>query len=196
MIFKFLWIIISFLAGSLPLAVWIGRLAGKDIRQYGDGNPGATNVLRAAGWPWYILALIADISKAAMPVGLAYQIFGWQDWWIVPIALAPPLGHAFSPFLDWQGGKALATLLGTWIGLTYWIVPSAGIISLIIFVGLLKGDAWAVLISMALLHLFIFFILPNPIFMTIIFLQTLLVIWTHWHGLRHRPQLRFLATKS
>lgn len=195
MFFRVLWVIIAFFSGSLPLSVWIGRLAGQDIRQHGDGNPGATNVLRAAGWPWYILALCADITKAALPVGLAYQIFGWQDWWIMPIAIAPSLGHAFSPFLEWQGGKALATMLGMWIALTYWLVPAVGLTSLVILVSLIKGDAWAVLIMMAIVLFFIIFVLPNPIFITIQVCQLLLSLWTHRAGFQNRPQLRFLTNK-
>ena len=88
---QLIWILLSYLSGALPLSVWIGRLAGKDIRQYGDGNPGATNVLRAAGWGWFFVALCADFSKAAVPVGLAHYVFQWQDWWLLPIALAPSI---------------------------------------------------------------------------------------------------------
>ena len=113
-----LWTIIAFIFGSLPTAVWIGRLAGVDIRNVGDRNPGATNVVRAAGMGWGIAALATEFSKAAIPVGLTYVTFSWQGYEAVPIAIAPSLGHAFSPFLNWRGGKALATMLGAWIGLT------------------------------------------------------------------------------
>ena len=108
-----LWSLFGFLLGSLPFSVWIGQfILKKDIRDYGDHNPGATNVLRAGGFPPYALALALDISKGAIPVGLAYQVFSIQDWQILPIALAPPLGHAFSPFLNWRGGKAIAAIGG------------------------------------------------------------------------------------
>ena len=68
----FLWTILSFIIGALPFSVWIGKVALKvDIRQYGDKNPGATNVLRAGGYGWFFVALMRDIRKGAAPVGLA-----------------------------------------------------------------------------------------------------------------------------
>lgn len=196
MLLKIIWVAVSYICGALPLSVWIGRLAGKDIRQYGDGNPGATNVLRAAGWPWFIFALIADISKAATPVGLAYVTFGWRDWLILPIALAPSLGHAFSPFLNWQGGKSLATMLGAWIGLTLWVVPTIALLALVAFVGLIKGEIWALLLTLITTLIFILFTYPtNSLFLAVIVLQIMLVIWTHRHEFSKRPQLRFLTKK-
>lgn len=196
MLLKIIWVGVSYICGALPLSVWIGRLAGKDIRQYGDGNPGATNVLRAAGWPWFVAALMADISKAAAPVGLAYVTFGWRDWLIIPIALAPSLGHAFSPFLNWQGGKSLATMLGAWIGLTLWIIPSIALIALLIFVGLIKGEIWALLLTLITTLAAILTLYPaHNLFLAVILLQILLVIWTHRHEFSKRPQLRLLAKK-
>ena len=98
--------ILAFFLGSLPFSIWIGRVTTeKDIRKYGDHNPGATNVLRAGSRGGFLLAMILDICKGAVPVGLAYQQWGIQDWRIVPITLAPVAGHAFSPFLGGKGGK-------------------------------------------------------------------------------------------
>ncbi len=88
MLETFLWVLISFLSGSLPFAVWLGRLKGKDVRQVGDRNPGAINAFRAGG-KWIGLAvLLLDVSKAAAPIGLAYYEFGWRGARLVPIALA------------------------------------------------------------------------------------------------------------
>ena len=89
----FLWSQFGFFLGSLPFSVWIGQLAlRKDIRQVGDHNPGATNVMRAGGFPWYSVALILDFTKGALPVGLATTIAGIEGWSLIPIAIAPPLG--------------------------------------------------------------------------------------------------------
>jgi len=117
-------VFIAFLSGSLPFSVWLGKLLlGVDIRQYGDGNPGAANAFRTGNKLIGALALGLDISKAAAPVGFAYFNLGIRGAEMTLIALAPILGHAFSPFLRLQGGKALATALGVWIGLTIWKVP-------------------------------------------------------------------------
>lgn len=109
----FLWVLFGFILGALPFSVGVGNWAlKKDIRAAGDHNPGATNVLRAGGVGWYALALILDISKGALPVGWAAHLAGISGGALIPIALAPPLGHAFSPFLGGRGGKAVAAAFG------------------------------------------------------------------------------------
>jgi glycerol-3-phosphate acyltransferase PlsY len=104
--------------------VWVGRaLAGVDIRAYGDGNPGAANAWRAGGWRSGVPALALDYLKGALPVAAAHHLCGVSGWGLVPVALAPILGHAFSPFLRFKGGKAIAVSFGIWSGLTLWRAP-------------------------------------------------------------------------
>ncbi len=118
------WAVIAFGCGALPLAWWIGRWGlGVDIRRYGDGNPGAMNVWRAGGRGWFILALALEFLKGALPLWLAQAWGALSGWALVPAALAAPLGHAFSPWLGFRGGKALAVTFGVWSGLTLWRVP-------------------------------------------------------------------------
>ncbi|MGD8584936.1 MAG: glycerol-3-phosphate acyltransferase [Chloroflexota bacterium] len=181
----------GFLLGAMPFSIWLGRLvAGRDIRAYGDHNPGATNVLRAAGFAPFALALLLDISKGALPVGLAYHVLGIQDWQIVPIALAPPLGHAFSPFLKWRGGKAIAATMGVWIGLTIWIVPLVGLILLVIWSLLLRPSGWAVLLTLAGLLLFLLIWDPRPVFLAVLGGHVLLLVWKQRQDLAQKPELR------
>lgn len=191
-----LWIPIAYLFGALPLSLWIGFLAGVDIRQVGDGNPGATNVLRAAGKGWFLLALIADISKAAIPVGLAFQIWQWRSWEILLIALAPSIGHAFSVFLGFRGGKALASMLGTWIGLTLWELPLVAIVFIAIFFTLLAVDGWAVLLTTIGMLLYLIFFSPDPFLITILVWQIILICWTHRHEIQQMPRIRQRWLKS
>jgi glycerol-3-phosphate acyltransferase PlsY len=144
----FLWTVIGFAAGSLPFSLWIGRVAlKKDITQYGDANPGATNVLRAGGRGAAALALFLDTLKAAIPISIAYYGVGIDDWRLVPIALAPVFGHAFSPFLRFHGGKAVATTLGMWIALTLWTIPTIGGFGLLGFTLLVGANGWALLFA-------------------------------------------------
>ena len=187
----FIWTLLTFLLGALPFSVWVGQWGlRKEIRDYGDKNPGATNVFRAGGFTWFGLALALDVSKAAVPVGLAYQIFGWQGWEILPIALAAPLGHAFSPFLQWRGGKAVATVLGAWIGLTLWVVPLLGIPVLALLALLLAPHGWAVLFTLLTVAAFVGGWLQNPVFLAIALGHAALMAWTHGDELRQRPGLR------
>jgi glycerol-3-phosphate acyltransferase PlsY len=68
-----IWTVLGFASGALPFSIWIGQLAlNADIRRYWDGNPGATNVLRAGGKGWALLAAVLDMLKGALPVALAY----------------------------------------------------------------------------------------------------------------------------
>ena len=190
LLWQLLWLPVCFLCGALPTAVWLGRLAGVDIRQYGDGNPGATNVLRAAGKAWFMLALCAEFSKAAVPVGLAFYVFQWQGWVLWPMALLPAVGHVFSPFLGWQGGKALAAILGSWIGLTLWEVPAVLLITLLFFFALLKGEAWVVLATGTVTLFYLWLVGHPPLFMFIFASQLALALWTHRGEFKNRPELR------
>lgn len=144
-----LWTLGGFVLGSLPFSVWLGHLALRtDIRRYGDHNPGAFNVMRAGGPALGLLAVSLDIVKGALPVGLAWSWGGLSGWSLVPIGLAPVLGHAFSPLLKFQGGKAIATTYGIWIGLLTWEALIVTIALLIVWYALNRVDAWSVILAM------------------------------------------------
>jgi len=162
----------------------------RDIRQYGDSNPGATNVLRAGSWGWFALALMLDIAKGALPVGLAVHFAGIWGWSLIPVAMAPPLGHAFSPFLGWRGGKAIAASLGIWIGLTLWKMPLVAVSLLIIFSILITPSGWAVLLTLAGMGAANWLWLNQPILYAVLLLNAVLMVYTHLSDLRQRPQLR------
>ena len=186
-----LWIPIAFLSGSLPFSVWIGQWAvRRDIRHYGDKNPGATNVLRAGGWGWFIFALMLDISKAAAPVGYAYQIVGIRGWVMVLVAIAPVLGHAYSPFLRGQGGKAIAATLGAWIGLTLYTVPLVSIIGLGMAFTLLTISGWAVMWAITAVFLYLIFFQPDPLLLAALAGHTIILIIKHWSDLQQWPAIR------
>jgi glycerol-3-phosphate acyltransferase PlsY len=177
--------------GSLPFSLWIGRwTTGQDIRQFGDGNPGATNVLRAGSRGGFLLAMILDICKGALPVGIAYQQLDIQDWRIVPVALAPVAGHAFSPFLRGQGGKALATAFGVWIGLTIWTLSLIAL-GLLVFWRLLVAPAgWALLLALISLAVVIVIWFPDPVFLAVLAGQIVILGIKHTEELRQRPSLK------
>jgi glycerol-3-phosphate acyltransferase PlsY len=170
-----LWFGLAFLCGSLPFSVWIGRsLLKRDIRAYGDANPGATNVWRAGGKLTWALALLLDFVKGALVVWLAYRWAGLNGGAIVVVALAPVLGHAFSPFLNFKGGKAVAVTGGIWCGLTLWEGPTVAGLLLGLFVGLLAVDAWAAILAM--IGTIVYFMLTPPA----------------WNGLDIRPERAIL----
>lgn len=115
----------SYLLGSIPFGLIIVRAwKGIDIRDYGSGNIGATNVLRTAGKGPAAVVFVADVAKGLIPIIAARRVFPSDDWLIVGSGMAAIIGHAASVFLRFRGGKAVATSLGVAIGLT---PPVAGI---------------------------------------------------------------------
>ena len=118
------WTVIGLVLGCLPFSYWVGRLLlRKDIRHYGDGNPGATNVFNAGGPVLYVLAILLDAFKATLPVWLSQQVSHVTGMAMVPVALAPLVGNVFSPFLRFNGGTGVAVVYGTWLALTGWQGP-------------------------------------------------------------------------
>ncbi len=148
--------VFGFLCGALPLAVLLGRVAlRRDIREVGDHNPGAFNVLRAGGPLWGALAIALETGKGALPVGLAAHVFRVDGLDLVACGVAPVLGHAWSPFLGFRGGKAIAVSLGVWIGLTLWTVPLIGTSLLVAGHALLTVSGWALMLAMAGVGIFL-----------------------------------------
>ena len=145
-----LWSAAGFLAGAIPFSVLLGKcVLHTDIRAYGDGNPGSANVTRAGGKAVGFAALLLDYLKGAVPVGLAVWGAGLSGWQLTPVALAPVLGHAFSPFLGLRGGKAIATTFGVWTGLTVWQAPTVLRLTLALALLFQEVDGWSVMIGMA-----------------------------------------------
>jgi acyl phosphate:glycerol-3-phosphate acyltransferase len=184
-----LWLTLAtFLLSALPFSVWLGKLRGTDVRAVGDGNPGATNALRAGGWQLGLAVLMLDVSKSAAPVGLAYQILGIRGAGMWAICTAAVLGHAYSPFLKFLGGKALATMLGVWIGLTLWKMPLVLLAMIVLWKLLIRPDGWTVLITIVIGLGFLLVVNPDPLFLAVIGFQMVLVVWKHRGDLAMRPE--------
>jgi glycerol-3-phosphate acyltransferase PlsY len=192
-----IWTLIGFLSGSVPYSPLLGRLAlGKNIREYGDGNPGSTNVFKAGGRWVGVAALLLDGFKGAIPVGIAYWGAEIRDWSLIPVALAPVLGHAFSPFLRGRGGKAVATTFGIWTGLTG---PEAPIV-----LGFLLGiwflatgpSGWALLFALLCFGLHLLNYRPDPAFLILWLLNVLLLIWKYRADLLQRPVLKLTLARK
>lgn len=137
----------AFLLGSFPFSLWVGRIfLKKDIRNYGDGNPGAINVFRAGGRVTGCLAVLMDVGKGIPFVYLAHATFYLPGIAVTVVAISAIAGHAFSPLLRFKGGKSVAITFGTLIGLLPYstiIVPFTAFICLGAF--FIADDAWAVM---------------------------------------------------
>jgi len=119
---------IGFLLGSIPFGVIFARSKGIDIFKTGSGNPGATNVWRTMGPALGAIVFLLDVAKGFLPTWLAYWITG--DLLIaLGAGFAAILGHSFSPFLGFRGGKGISTGLGVLLG----SVPIPGLIAFSVF---------------------------------------------------------------
>jgi glycerol-3-phosphate acyltransferase PlsY len=140
----------AFFLAAVPFSLLIGRwLLGKDIRDYGDGNPGAANVFRAGGQKAGYLAVFLDVGKGVPFVMTAWSFFGLPEMNIVTVGVCAVLGHAFSPFLRWHGGKSVAVTFGVLLALPAHEVLLAFVACIIIGALLIDSDAWAVVFAAA-----------------------------------------------
>ena len=148
-------ILIAYVLGRIPNALWVGKtFKNIDVREHGSKNTGSTNAARVLGAKLGIFTLILDILKGALPTylgivlgaNLLTRITGIDKLDIIVIGMAAILGHTFSLFLKFKGGKAVATTLGVFLVL----VPYAILILLVVFFvifGLTKYVSLASIVS-------------------------------------------------
>ena len=123
-----LFLISSYLLGSVPTGLLLASAFGVNIRETGSGNIGATNVYRTMGRKIGILTLVGDCLKGLLPV-LVAKWLDFPDIWVAAIGLAAFLGHVYTIFLGFKGGKGVATALGVFLG----TAPLSVLVGLAIF---------------------------------------------------------------
>jgi len=107
-------ILASYLLGATPTSYIAGKVGrGIDLREHGSKNLGATNVYRILGWKYAIPVALFDIVKGAVPV----LVFSHPAWLAVAVGAAAVLGHMFSPYVSFKGGKGVATAAGMFLAL-------------------------------------------------------------------------------
>ncbi|NIA08601.1 MAG: glycerol-3-phosphate 1-O-acyltransferase PlsY [Nitrospiraceae bacterium] len=185
---QIIWPILAYLIGSIPFGLVLAHARGIDLRKYGSGNIGATNVARVTGKGWGLLTLVADLSKGLLPViACKYAVSGSPDpyFWIACTGLAAVLGHCYSIFLGLHGGKGVATATGVFLG----ICPKAVGIATVIFVLVVKKWGYVSLGSLttaALMPILLYLFCPTLAFESMA-LGIAIVIW-----IRHRDNIKRL----
>ena len=177
---------VAYLIGAIPFALIVGKLGyKKDLREYGSGNLGATNVYRVLGWKTALLVAVLDVAKGALAVGLAALAFGVSagdpahDWMLIGSLIAAILGHSYSPYIRFRGGKGVATAAG---GLLI-ITPLAMLILVPSFFAIGLATRWIslgsviVAIEFPLLCLLLYGDRKPIVIMS--FVASALVIWRH-----------------
>jgi acyl phosphate:glycerol-3-phosphate acyltransferase len=139
----------AYLLGSIPPGIFWSRLArGIDVRQYGSGRTGGTNVWRSAGFLPALMTAVTDALKGAAAIWLA-RALGLSPWWMATAGALAVLGHNHSLFLSFRGGAGTATSLGT--AAVLWLPSLPALLVAGVMMGLLVGHASVASISVALL---------------------------------------------
>jgi glycerol-3-phosphate acyltransferase PlsY len=127
---------VAYLLGSTPTSLLLARARGIDLREWGSGNLGATNLYRAAGFPLAALCTIADVGKGFVPARFFAGIDG-MAWPQLALAygIAAVLGHVFSIWVGFRGGKGMATGAGVYLAVAPAAVGLAALVWLIVVAG-------------------------------------------------------------
>jgi len=167
----------AYLLGSIPTGLLLAKAAGVDIRSTGSGNIGATNVYRTLGRNVGILTLLGDCLKGLIPVLVARHL-EMGDALIAAAGTTAFLGHVYTIFLGFKGGKGVATALGVFLGVS----PASVGIALIIFIAIVATTRYISLGSItaaAAMPFIITFLDRRPLIIAMTALIAILVIWKH-----------------
>lgn len=167
----------AYLLGSIPTGLLLAKAAGVDIRQSGSGNIGATNVYRTLGRSVGVMTLVGDCLKGLLPVLLA-KYLGLADIWLAAVGLAAFLGHVYTIFLGFKGGKGVATALGVFLG----IAPLAVAGVLLVFSGVVWQSRYISLGSIcaaAAMPACVALFYPRPALVVMTIAVAAIVIWKH-----------------
>jgi glycerol-3-phosphate acyltransferase PlsY len=168
----------GYLLGAVPFGVIISKAMGlPDPRTVGSKNVGFTNVLRVSGKTPGILTLVGDMGKGWVMSFAATQLLQ-DEWAILAVALAPFLGHLFSPFLGFKGGKGVATALGSVLG----VAPLIGLLLLLAWIGavaLWRYSSGGALTAFGLFPVVALLVHPSAAFVSFAVLVTGLIVIKH-----------------
>ncbi len=182
--------VIAYFLGAIPSAVWYGKgIHGIDVREHGSGNPGATNTFRVLGKRAGTIVMLFDIAKGLLATTIAVVLLRWgiisEEALILTkliFGAVAVLGHLFSIFIGFKGGKGVATLFGMMLG----IQPAVALLSLLIFLLTLLASKYVSLGSIlaALSFPLMLVLVPRfktgePILVMFGFILAIIIIWLH-----------------
>ena len=193
MFLRSLWILGCYIVGSIPNGYWIVKtFMGIDVREHGSGNIGFTNVLRVAGMKLGIPVFLLDILKGAVPVYLTIRLFPGEELIYVLAGAACLAGHSWSCFLQFRGGKIVATSLGVFLVLKWEAILVCVAVFLIVFAAtrIVSLGSLLAAVTLVLVQIIEFFYFPawspsTEIFVFSVLAAILVVI-------KHRSNIRRL----
>ena len=179
--------VISYILGSVPNALWIGKVfKGIDIREHGSRNTGSTNAARVLGAKLGILTLILDVSKGLVPTLMAIllkadffeNLTRISNLDYVLVGICAILGHVFSIFMNFKGGKAVATTLGVFLILVPKAILFVAIVFFVVFTVSRYVSLSSVLAAISL-PIFIYFLYQQTIYVILGILIAILIAVKH-----------------
>ncbi len=176
--FKILYLLGTYLITSIPFGYVIGKFFGKDVTKVGSGNIGATNVARALGKKAGAAVLILDMIKGFIPVYYAKKLFFFDPKFIAIVALIAVVGHCFSIFMKFKGGKGVATGIGVLFALS----PKVAFLVILMWLGtfLVSGYVSLASILSASLSWVFYFFLEGEFYTTLsVLLASLIIVAKH-----------------
>ncbi len=182
------WLIGAYLLGAIPFSYLVGRYKGVNLLEVGSKSSGATNVYRTLGLKYALIAFLLDMFKGFVAMWICYLINGFDSTWVVFAGLAAVVGHTFTPFLHFKGGKGVAT----GVGLMLFMKPEIAIIGFILEMIIIAITRYVSLASIvSALAILIMSWLPFfaiiPAYRLLIFLAVAYVIF------KHIPNMKRLA---
>ncbi len=179
------WLILSYLVGAIPTSYLAGRMfRGIDLRKHGSGNLGATNLYRTLGWKYAIPVGLFDIAKGAVPVVLFAPQVSASERVAVACGIAAVLGHVYSVFVRFRGGKGVATAAGVMLGLA----PYAVLALVVLWALIVFGTGYVSLgsiVAAALLPLAVWVLHPGVRgLLPVIGLVAAGIVWLHRANIR------------
>lgn len=184
---SFLLSLFSFFFGSIPWGYMIAKQRGVELRKVGSGNIGATNVMRAVGKKEALITLLLDISKGLIPVLIARAVYHTDNSSLLvgTSGILAILGHCYTPFLKFKGGKGVATSIGVILG----YMPLVGLLMIVIWIITFKVSrisSLSALVSFGLLPIIVFLLdFPREAFLLTCLIS--LIVF-----LRHRENIKRL----
>jgi glycerol-3-phosphate acyltransferase PlsY len=177
-------VIAAYLLGSISFAIITSKLFGlADPRSYGSGNPGATNVLRSGKKAAAALTLFGDAAKGWLAVFLAIK-FALSGTQIALIALAVFIGHLFPVFLNFKGGKGVATALGVLLALDVWL-GLGGLATWLLMALMFRFSSLAALTAAVATPVYAYLLALPREWVLASGIMSLLLIWRHKGNIRN-----------
>lgn len=179
--------VLSYILGSVPNALWIGKVfKGIDVREHGSKNTGSTNAARVLGAKLGILTLILDISKGLVPTLIAIllkvdffeNLTKIENLDYVLVGICAILGHVFSIFMNFKGGKAVATTLGVFLVLVPKAILFAAIVFFVVF-DIFRYVSLSSIFAAVSLPIFTYFLYQQIIYVILGILIAILIIVKH-----------------